>query len=413
MYVKRWVRTVRPELILLAATALGGCTTLPRNGPTGSQISRSATKQNTIGFKIVDIAPENITALSTTSSPTGVLATLAADGMVDRIGPGDVLSVEIFEVGVTLFGGHANIGSANPSASTETGLSASNETIGNGGVVVDRDGNISLPYIGTIRVAGLTAAQVQDEIVVRLQGQSQSPQVIVSLRRNIANAVVVMGDVANPGRLPLTLARERLLDVIAEKGGISRTVQTGSSTATGTGAQDVIVRFTRSGRMAEQPLDSIIAGSPDDLVLLGGDRIELIRQPRTFTVFGALDRISQIPFESRTLTLAEALARAGGPNDGRADPRSVFIFRLPPEAGPPVKSEQPGVPQASTANVMTPIAYRINMMQAQSYFLAQRFVMRDKDLIYIGNASANQPLKLVQALGQLFSPVIAVQNATR
>ncbi len=410
MYVKRWVRTVRPELILLAATALGGCTSLPRNGPTGSQISRGATEQNAIGFKIVDIAPENIGALSMTSSPTGRLAALAAVGQIDQIGPGDVLSIEIYEVGVTLFGGRASIGTANISSDSQTGLSASSETLGSGGVVVDRDGNITLPYVGTIAVAGLTTSQVQDQIVARLRDKSQSPQVIVSLRRNVANAVIVMGDVANPGRLPLTLARERLLDVIAERGGIGRTAQTGSSTATGTGAQDVLIRFTRDGYIAEQPLDSILAGSPDDLVLLGGDRIELIRQPRTFTVFGALDRISQIPFESRTLTLAEALARAGGPNDGRADPRSVFVFRLAPEASLP---DQPGAPSSSTAIEMTPVAYRINMMQAQNYFLAQRFVMQDKDLIYIGNASANQPLKLVQALGQLFSPVIAVQNATR
>ncbi|BBD03672.1 polysaccharide biosynthesis/export protein (plasmid) [Sphingobium sp. YG1] len=210
--------------------------------------------------------------------------------------------------------------------------------------------------------------------------------------------------------MPLTLARERLLDVVAERGGINRAVQTGSSTATGTGAQDVIVRFTRRGRVAEQALDSIVAGSADDLLLLGGDRIELIRQPRTFTVFGALDRISQIPFESRTLTLAEALARAGGPNDGRADPRSVFVFRLAPDINQSADAEQSGAGQTAVA---VPLAYRIDMMQAQNYFLAQRFVMRDKDLIYIGNASANQPLKLVQALGQLFSPVIAVQNATR
>jgi polysaccharide export outer membrane protein len=411
MYVKRWMRTVRPELILLAATALGGCTSLPRNGPTGSQIARSATKQNSIGFKIVDIAPENIDTLSATSGPTNMLAALSVAGQVDQIGPGDVLSVEIYEVGVTLFGGRANIGTSNPSADSEVGLSASNATVGGGGIVVDRDGNITLPYVGTISVAGLTTAQVQDRIVAGLRSKSQSPQVVVSLRRNVSNAVVVMGDVANPGRLPLTLARETLLDVIAERGGISRTTQTGSSTATGTGAQDVIVRFTRRGRMVEQALDSIIAGSADDLV--GGDRIELIRQPRTFTVFGALDRISQIPFESRKLTLVEALARAGGPNDGRADPKSVFVFRLTSDAMPPVNPGETVESSVSTAPVLTPVAYRIDMMQAQNYFLAQRFVMRDKDLIYIGNASANQPLKLVQALGQLFSPVIAVQNATR
>ncbi len=413
MYVKRWVRTVRPEFILLAATALGGCTTLPRNGPTGSQISRSAKEQNAIGFKIVDIAPDNIDALSTISRPTGMLAALAMTGQVDQIGPGDVLSIEIYEVGVTLFGGRANIGTTNGSAEGETGFSASNETVGTGGVVVDRAGNITLPYIGTISVAGLTTSQVQDQVVAGLRDKSQSPQVVVSLRRNVANAVVVMGDVASPGRLPLTLARERLLDVIAERGGISRTAQTGSSTATGTGAQDVIVRFTRRGRMVEQPLDNIIAGSPDDLVLLGGDRIELIRQPRTFTVFGALDRISQIPFESRRLTLVEALARAGGPNDGRADPRSVFVFRLTPGGNLSEGADTPGTPSVPGSAAMIPVAYRINMMQAQNYFLAQRFAMQDKDLIYIGNASANQPLKLVQALGQLFSPVIAVQNSTR
>ena len=155
MYVKRRGFVIRPHLILLAATALSGCATLPRNGPTGSQIARSA-KQNVSGFRIVDIAPENIDALSSTPNPTGMLATLAANGDIDLVGPGDVLSIEIYEVGVTLFGGRANIGSANSSVNPEAGLSASNETIGNGGVVVDRNGNISLPYIGTSRVEGLT-----------------------------------------------------------------------------------------------------------------------------------------------------------------------------------------------------------------------------------------------------------------
>lgn len=413
MYVKRRTRTVRPELILLAATVLGGCTSLPRNGPTGTQIARSATKQNAIGFKIVDIAPENIDTLSMTGSPTNILAALALAGQVDQIGPGDVLSVEIYEVGVTLFGGRAHIGTSDPSADNGADLSASSATVGGGGIVVDRDGNITLPYVGTISVAGLTTTQVQDRIVAALRSKSQSPQVVVSLRRNVSNAVVIMGDVANPGRVPLTLARETLLDVIAERGGISRTTQTGSSTATGTGAQDVVVRFTRRGRTVEQPLDSVVAGSADDLMLLAGDRVELIRQPRTFTVFGALDRISQIPFESRKLTLAEALARAGGPNDGRADPRSVFVFRLAADTIAPTDSAELVASSVSKPPVLTPIAYRIDMMQAQNYFLAQRFVMRDKDLIYIGNAAANQPLKLVQALGQLFSPVIAVQNATR
>lgn len=403
------MRAARTALALLAASAMAGCATLPRNGPTGGQIAKDEARFNAIGFRIVDIAPGNIDALSIIDTPTGALAALAADGDVDTLGPGDVLSVEIYEVGVSLFGGRTSIASMSGSAAGEAAPSASGETIGDAGVVVDRDGNITIPYAGTIAVAGLTTGQVQQRIVGALRGKSQSPQAVVSLRRNIANTVVVSGAVQSPRRLPLTLARERLLDVIADTGGISRAVQTGSSTATGTGAQDAIVRFTRRGRTVEQPLDTIAAGAPADLVLLGGDRIELIRQPRTYTVFGAIDRISQVPFESRTLTLAEALARAGGPNDGRADPRSIFIFRQPPTA-----ATAPGAAAASGSTaVPTPIVYRIDLMRAQNMFLAQRFVMRDKDLVYIANAGANQPLKLVQALGQLFAPVVSVQAATR
>jgi len=413
MRVKRSVQIVRPGLALLAMSGMSACATLPRNGPTGKQITKDATKRNDIGFEIVNIAPGNIGALSTTESPTGALATLSAEGVVDTLGAGDVLSIEIYEVGASLFGGRANIAATGGSASGDVTPSASGETVGEGGVVVDRNGEITLPYIGTISVGGLTTAQVQRLIVAGLRGKSQSPQVIVTLRRNVSNTVVVMGAVTNPRRVPLTLARERLLDVIADTGGITRAAQTGTSTATGTGPQDEIVRFTRRGRTVEQPLDTILSGSPDDLVLLGGDRIELIRQPRTFTVFGAIDRISQIPFESRTLTLAEALARAGGPNDGRADPRSVFVFRLPAGAIVPIGPAQPGGPAVPLALPVKPIVYRIDMLSAQNYFLAQQFVMRDKDVVYIANASANQPLKLVQALGQLFSPILSVQNATR
>ena len=407
MRVLHTERVVRPGLALLMMTTMTACATLPRNGPTGSQITRDATKSNDIGYQIVDIAPGNIAALSTVDVPSGALATLAVDGFVDTLGPGDVLSVEIYEVGVSLFGGRATIAGASMAGGGDA-PSANGETLGQGGIAVDRDGDITIPYVGTIHVTGLTLAQVQQRILAGLRGKSQSPQVIVSLRRNVANTVVVMGAVTNPRRVPLTLARERLLDVIADTGGISRAATSGSSTATGTGTQDTIVRFTRDGRTVEQPLDSIVSGSPDDLVLLGGDRIELIRQPRTFTVFGAIDRISQVPFESRTLTLAEALARAGGPNDGRADPRSVFVFRLPAGAA----SLQPK-PAGADPVTVKPIVYRIDMLRAQNYFLAQQFAMRDKDVVYIANASANQPLKLVQALGQLFSPVIAVQNATR
>ena len=56
--------------------------------------------------------------------------------------------------------------------------------------------------------------------------------------------------------------------------------------------------------------------------------------------------------------------------------------------------------------------YRLNMLRPDSYFLSQRIGMRDKDVIYIAGAASNQPGKLAQILGQLFSPIFMAQRLT-
>ncbi|MFX8000677.1 hypothetical protein ABTK84_19400, partial [Acinetobacter baumannii] len=83
------------------------------------------------------------------------------------------------------------------------------------------------------------------------------------------------------------------------------------------------------------------------------------------------------------------------PNVG--DPRALFVFRY-----------EPGPDGAER-----PVVYHLNMMQAGSYFLAQRFQMRDKDVLYIGNARANQPSKLIQIISQLFTPLVTVTSAVQ
>jgi polysaccharide export outer membrane protein len=46
------------------------------------------------------------------------------------------------------------------------------------------------------------------------------------------------------------------------------------------------------------------------------------------------------------------------------------------------------------------------MMEAGAFFVAQRFAMRDKDVLYFGNAAANQPAKMTQLISQMFSPIM-------
>ncbi len=90
----------------------------------------------------------------------------------------------------------------------------------------------------------------------------------------------------------------------------------------------MLVRVTRRGQSESVWLDELSAASLDNIALLPQDQIELLHRPRTFTVFGAADKVSEIPFGSSRLSLAQAIARAGGPSDDRADPSAVFVFRF-------------------------------------------------------------------------------------
>lgn len=374
-------------IAVTAALLLAGCASLPSSGPTAREITRAtATDRNTIGMRIVPVNAEMLARVLTLEGAADAslpaLAALARPGRNDVVGPGDQLDISVFEVGVSLFGG---------ARASPEGLDPSAQGQRFPAVIVDRAGTIRLPYAGVLHVAGRTPSEIAAIVERAYRGKSQTPQVVVTMRANLSDTVFVSGDVRKPGRLELSLQNERLLDAIATAGGAVAPTP------------DVVVRFTRDGMQIEERLDRVRAGSPDDLVLVPGDRVELIRRPRTYIVLGAANHPSQVQFEQSDLTLAEAVARAGGPNDGAANPRAVFLFRYDPPAPQPAGGAAP-VPQ--------PTIYRLNLLEPASFFLAQRFPMRDKDVLYVSNAAINRTSKLVSIVNQLFSPFVAARTVT-
>jgi len=379
-------------VLSIAVVLLSGCAALPSSGPTGRQvISGARDPAGALKFEVVDLdgaAFQKLIAIGPAGRAAGQIAALAREGRVDRIAPGDALQVNVYEVGMTLFGSSsqsatAGLGGAGviPDVVDPTVRSQPVNI-----VTVAADGTIRLPYIGRLMVAGSTPYDVQRMIETALRGKSQSPQALVTVVSSPGNSVYLLGDVTRSGRMPLTAARERLLDAVATAGG-SKTTNA-----------DTVVRLTRAGESAEMRLSDVRAGSADDVTLLPGDRIELIVEPRSFSAFGATPKVSQVPFEAPSVTLAEAIARIGGPNDLQADPRSVFLFRYDAAA---ISAGDP------------PVIYRLNMMKPESYIIAQNFPMHDKDLIYIGNAASNPVTKFVGILNQLFAPALTARIATK
>jgi polysaccharide export outer membrane protein len=97
------------------------------------------------------------------------------------------------------------------------------------------------------------------------------------------------------------------------------------------------------------------------------------------------------------LTLAQAVALAGGANPYAGDAGAIFVFRY---VRKPDGSDQPTV-------------YHLNMMHPGAYLLSQRFLMNDRDVLYVGNARANQLTKFVQLVSQLFVPVATVRATVK
>jgi polysaccharide export outer membrane protein len=362
---------------VFSAVLLSACATLPSSGPTGNQITRAVTAPES-NIQLVEIA--DISSLPTSPAPIPLTLTNLAPPPTDTVGPGDVLDISIYESGVTLFGGGAT------KLSPDTGSFDSSAKVERlGGSRVDDSGSIRLPYAGRLQVAGRTVAEIGSLIRAALRGYSQDPQVLVTIREMITNSVIVGGEVNKPGRLVLPTNRETVADAIALAGGYRGD------------AKDLAVRLQRQTVTDEFRLSDAISGTEAELRVYPGDRLSIIRAPRSFSVMGAPGQVQLFSFGAPNISLAEAVAQAGGSNPSFGDPAAIFVFRYVPNKD----------------NVPSPVVYHVNMMKAGNYLLSQRFPIRDKDVIYVGNARANQPSKLVQIISQLFAPIVTVTSAVQ
>ena len=379
-------RSVPSRLVCLAATlALSACASLPNSGPTMHQVikdSRSA--QPIVPFTLV---PLDTAAALPSAAPldAGIarMAALARDpgpARADMIRPGDTLSIAVFEVGISLFGAGA-LPAAGGGTTPRTPTAATQAMT----LEVREDGSIDLPYVGSIKAAGTYPEELAAVIRRRLKTYSENPEVSITIAESVKSVVYLGGAITRSGRYRLTAAHEHLLDALALAGGSS------------VDPNELEVRLQRGDVEVAAPLNRISPGDPADLPIHPGDRIQLVRVRPSYTVFGASEKVSQIYFDARNVSLAEAIARAAGPSDYRANSRGVFLCRY--ETG---ADGRPG-----------PVIYQLNMMRTDAYFIAQRVSMRDKDVILFANSSGNMTQKLLSLFSNLFSPVTAVRYAAQ
>ncbi|EUC14741.1 polysaccharide biosynthesis/export family protein [Paraburkholderia hospita] len=368
---------------ILGVASLIGCSAIPTSGPSAAQVDRASQPSNPLGIQIVDVSDDVARKLYAERS-IGEFAATLGDGTQFRqqLGIGDTVDISIWEAPpATLFGATELESKAGASGSHVTALP--DQTI-------DGDGMINVPFAGQIKASGRTPTQLQRDIVERLKHIAHDPQVLVKLSRNATSYVTVVGDVASSNRMALSARGERVLDALAAAGGVRQPVD------------KITIQVTRGNTVASMPLATVIRDPQQNVPLHAGDVVTALFQPFSFTALGATGKNEEVNFEAQGITLAQALARSGGLQDSRSDAQGLFIFRFEDAKA----LQWPVSPVRTTVDGKVPVVYRVNLRDPNSFFVAQSFMMDNKDLLYVSNAPVTEIQKVLNLFFSVAYPVV-------
>lgn len=378
----------RSALFAAALLALSGCNNLPTIGPSAEEIAQAAARPGSDAVQVLDIDANLARQLLAQRRTRLFSETFGQQRAMADIGLGDMLEVNIWEAPpATLFGG----GAIDPRAPSTVRATTLPEQM------VDRDGFISVPFAGRIRAAGLTPQAVEAEIIKRLKGKANQPEVMVRVLKSTSSTVTVVGEVNSSTRLQLTAGGERLLDALAAAGGVRQPVN------------KMTLQVTRGKQFQSLPLELIIRDPDQNVPLQPGDVVTAYFQPLSFVALGATGKNEEIAFEAQGITLAQALARSGGLIDSRSNPQGVFIFRLEQ----PSAVNWPRQPPLTTPEGLVPVVYRLDLRNPSSFFVMQSFAVQNKDVLYVSNAPAAELQKFLNLVFSVTYPVLNTIQLTR
>lgn len=356
------------------AAFLAGCTNfaMPASGPESWDIKSGQNLDiDGLQFAVVRLTPEAVETMGRVE-PHGLAGAFTHRKPVPKqtFQVGDVLSVTIFEAsaGGLFIPSEAGVRPGNFVALPDQS--------------VDSEGNISVPYAGAVRAKGRTPEEIQREIVDKLRNRAIEPQVVVALKTQNGGLVSVLGEVNLPARFATTADGDKVLDAITRAGGIK-----------GQG-WDMHVMLERAGVRQTVPFVNLIDYPSNNVYVLPRDNVYVFRQPQTFLAFGATGQQGQFDFADWRISLAEAVAKAGGLLDAQGDPAAVFLYRAEPRE----VAIALGIDVSKYKTVRIPVIYNANLRDPSGFFLATQVRMRNKDILYISNAQSVEIVKVLQYL---------------
>jgi polysaccharide export outer membrane protein len=256
-----------------------------------------------------------------------------------RVGKGDILNITVWD---------------HPELTIPAGSMRSAQEAGNW---VHNDGTIFYPYIGKVKVEGMKLAEIRWMIADRLGKYIEKPQVDVTVAAFRSQKVYVTGEVTKPGTLPVTNVPLTLIEAINAAGGITEHANWEQVTLSRAGAKKSFnLRELYQNGNANQNIvlqhDDVlhIARNDGNKVFVLGE----VRQPKSYMIGRS------------GMTLAEALADAGGMFEQSANASGIFVIR-----------------QADPASGLVADVFQLNAKNATALIMAEQFRLQERDIVYV------------------------------
>lgn len=321
---------------------------------------------------IIDISPALVQAQAQ-ARPHEVPAEvqiLFAEPKPYTIGPSDVIGIVVYD--------HPELlplsGAVISQREDPTGISPAP------GFIVGADGQVTFPYVGRIKVAGLTEIEAGELLASRIKKVIKDPQVTVRIVSFRSRRAFVEGEVRAPGLQIFTDVAMTLPEAINRAGGI---LVTGDRS---------FVTLTRNNKTTLINLMQLqeLGVNANRIVLQNGDLVTVRhRDENKVYVMGEIAKPSALQMRNGKLSLNEALGEAGGPNLITANTGQIYVIR-------------------NTAQG-TPAVFHLDASSPSALALADNFALRPRDVVYIDPV----PLVSWNRVVTLLLPSVQVLNVGR
>lgn len=336
-----------PALTVAAfVVLLHGCVWAPgQHMSTGSMVRGDSADNSEV--ELIPITPK-LLAMDHAAAQTAAIppALLAYQPESYRIGAGDSLFITVWE---------------HPELTSPAGPQQA--TVANGRLVRS-DGTLFYPYVGTLKVAGMTIEELRKAISDKLAGYIEKPQVDVSLIAYGSQRVLLQGAFVKTDPLPITAVPLTLAQALG-----TATINTEQANLSG-------LVLTRDGQEYHLDLDALNSGRnvAQDIYLKPGDRLFLPYNDRQEAyVVGEVVRPMAINFKTSDLSLTQALGRAGGLNQTTSKGKAVYVIR--------------GVENLEQAPAKV---FQLDAKSPAAFALADQFKVKPGDVVFVGPAGVTR-----------------------